>query len=717
MAAGTATEIAEQRDIYGRVRPRLKAGVEQRRNDDGDLVLADSKGAAYMGLKPSEEPLVAYLDGEHDLNQIVNAGMQMAKRVRPMGVLGFLQRVWQAGLLVGVDEVAERLFGVMERPRSRFSRALGHVLDFHVHLGLFRLPLELGRILPGAIWGPFHVLAFLGFVGVWGWALVEGRASELFQPFPQDRLDDPLAHLQLLYMVAAAVLSARGIIRGLMLRSRGVGVRSAGLRVLWGIAHFDIDDRERRAATRADRLQLAWLGLSSLAAIFAVTGGLYLHGVEWSELMELAAVISAISLLFNSAPYLKTDGREVVGIVARVSGLRKRSTSFLVRRAFVRAFHREPLDPKEKRYLAVITTWLAHGLALIYLLKAEAEGALHFVQASIDGQSGTGGDLAAVLTGLIVAGLLFLALGGIALGMVILFLNFVKQVLRPPPKPEPLSSVEVDDSHRAAFIDHIKQIPFFSLLPHEYVDQIFARMRLEIYGEGKVVIRQGDEGKRFFFIEKGRAAVEVTESSGLTHEAARLGPGDFFGEVALLEDVPRTATIRAVDKLEVLSLAGYVFRDLLAEAGVSKEEVQSGIRNAAFLRNHALFTTVDGDGMRELLAGLNELRIGRGEAVVRQGETGDSLYLIREGSFTVSHHHDEGGQEKALATLEEGDYFGEIAVMSGVTRTATVSADMPSIVLEFSEDLFRGVMMGNFQAVLQLDQGCADRLELLRAVG
>ena len=63
------------------------------------------------------------------------------------------------------------------------------------------------------------------------------------------------------------------------------------------------------------------------------------------------------------------------------------------------------------------------------------------------------------------------------------------------------------------------------------------------------VFEQGDRGERFYVIAEGTAVVEIDGA-----EASTLGPGDFFGEIALLHDVPRTATVRAVQDLRLHAL-------------------------------------------------------------------------------------------------------------------------------------------------------------------
>lgn len=107
-------------------------------------------------------------------------------------------------------------------------------------------------------------------------------------------------------------------------------------------------------------------------------------------------------------------------------------------------------------------------------------------------------------------------------------------------------------------------IPIFARLPEETRDWAAHRMVREEFSPGAVIVRQGDVGNIFYVIAGGKAEVEAVQD-GRTHRN-ELSSGDFFGEIALLHDVPRTATVRAVEPLTTYALSRTDFQELQAKA-------------------------------------------------------------------------------------------------------------------------------------------------------
>jgi CRP-like cAMP-binding protein len=103
----------------------------------------------------------------------------------------------------------------------------------------------------------------------------------------------------------------------------------------------------------------------------------------------------------------------------------------------------------------------------------------------------------------------------------------------------------------------LKDVPFFNSLSKSELHAIANQTDEVDVAEGKVLTRQGDFGHEFFVIEKGTAAVTRDGAP-----VADLGPGDFFGEMALLDEDRRTATVTATSPMTVIIMTRASFRDL-----------------------------------------------------------------------------------------------------------------------------------------------------------
>jgi CRP-like cAMP-binding protein len=92
-------------------------------------------------------------------------------------------------------------------------------------------------------------------------------------------------------------------------------------------------------------------------------------------------------------------------------------------------------------------------------------------------------------------------------------------------------------------------VPLFAPLPVASVENLSLRLNPVTLAAGDEIVRQGDAGERFFIVDRG--SVEVLVDGEHVREE---GPGGFFGEIALLRAVPRTATVRAIGETELLAL-------------------------------------------------------------------------------------------------------------------------------------------------------------------
>ena len=109
----------------------------------------------------------------------------------------------------------------------------------------------------------------------------------------------------------------------------------------------------------------------------------------------------------------------------------------------------------------------------------------------------------------------------------------------------------------------VRRVPVLSSLPHRALDDLASRMELQKIPEGTDIVREGEVGDRLYIVKEGEAEVVARGEGEREFEVATLSKNDYFGEIALLRDVPRTATVRSRGPVELYSLGRDDFWELL----------------------------------------------------------------------------------------------------------------------------------------------------------
>ena len=244
-------------------------------------------------------------------------------------------------------------------------------------------------------------------------------------------------------------------------------------------------------------------------------------------------------------------------------------------------------------------------------------------------------------------------------------------------------------------------------------DEMLARAEARTFGPGETVVRQGDPAEAFYIIAEGGIEVVREAEAGAAH-LAHLGPGDYFGEVGLLEAGTRTATCRVGDDgpARLLTLARPDFMTLVGEADLVSDEI-AALARRRFLANR-LQAELPSTDPEKLVQGLQAGRskpYPAGATVIRQGEPADAFFVIRKGQVAVSHHRGDG-TEATVAELGPGQFFGEIGLLQGRPRTATVRVgpDSDAELLVFDRAEFESLLAQTPGAGRDLAAAMAQRL-------
>ena len=234
------------------------------------------------------------------------------------------------------------------------------------------------------------------------------------------------------------------------------------------------------------------------------------------------------------------------------------------------------------------------------------------------------------------------------------------------------------DSEPKAVVDpqaFLGGLPFFLLLPEDVRRLVAYSFEPVTFPFGAVLVREGEPADSFYLLVSGTARV-VKESDGFGEVPLNLlRAGDSFGEIGLLEETTRVATVRASSDLHALKLDRTVFRALAQHhprcASTSKCSRVSGRSRTSFDCTPPSRSFLR-EGIASMSRELEALEVAGGDAVVREGEPAGPMYIVEEGRLHAFRERRTDSRED-LAFLRKGDFFGERALFRDEPRHATVA--------------------------------------------
>ena len=150
----------------------------------------------------------------------------------------------------------------------------------------------------------------------------------------------------------------------------------------------------------------------------------------------------------------------------------------------------------------------------------------------------------------------------------------------------------------------------------------------------------------------------------------------------------RAATVLAIEPSRVLALDQAAFDSLLAGDLAVRARLEAALAYRQEVAEMALFRDLSSAELDVLLARLVPLDAAAGDTIIRQGDSGERFYVVRSGAVSV----ERDGER--LALLEQGEAFGEIALLLDVPRTASVTALEPTRLLALEAHDFRDLLAG-----------------------
>lgn len=259
-------------------------------------------------------------------------------------------------------------------------------------------------------------------------------------------------------------------------------------------------------------------------------------------------------------------------------------------------------------------------------------------------------------------------------------------------------------------VDWFGLTPIFADLDPAFLAALASVTLVRDLASDEVLFRSGVPAEAIYVVISGELRA-TRSNAGAPDSASRLRTGDLVGEAALLSRNARSATVVATEPSKVLRLALEDLDRLIGDDAALRARIRTRASErlpSTRLAALPLFAGMPADALAALDTDASRLALRAGEVLVRQGETADAMYVVLQGTFEAM--LDEGGRTRLVGIMTRGDSIGDVALLTGETRAATVRALRDSVVVRVTHDVVEGLMRAHASVGSAMARALALRL-------
>uniref|UniRef100_A0A8C5SIC4 cAMP-dependent protein kinase type II-alpha regulatory subunit n=1 Tax=Laticauda laticaudata TaxID=8630 RepID=A0A8C5SIC4_LATLA len=229
------------------------------------------------------------------------------------------------------------------------------------------------------------------------------------------------------------------------------------------------------------------------------------------------------------------------------------------------------------------------------------------------------------------------------------------------------------DEQRCRLQEACKDILIFKNLDQEQLSQVLDAMFERKVRPQEHVIDQGDDGDNFYVIEEGLYDIFVARENQ-THCVGRYDNHGSFGELALMYNTPRAATIVATTEGALWGLDRVTFRRIILKNNARKRKMYE-----LFIESVPLLKSLEPSERMKIVDVIGEKTYQDGERIIAQGDKAESFFIVESGEVKIMIKSKtitvkDANQEVEIARCEKGQYFGELALVTNKPRAASAYA-------------------------------------------
>ncbi len=213
------------------------------------------------------------------------------------------------------------------------------------------------------------------------------------------------------------------------------------------------------------------------------------------------------------------------------------------------------------------------------------------------------------------------------------------------------------------------------------------------------MISQGDAGDYFYVVEKGSFDVHVNSTGtigpgpeGMGSKVGTIEAGGSFGELALMYNAPRAATIVSAEgNCTLWALDRVTFRRILMESTFARRRMYE-----SFLEEVPLLSSLTPYERSKIADALETQKFAPGAVIIKEGDPGYSFYLLEDGTADAY----KGDTSNKVLQYKKGDFFGELALLNDAPRAASVVATTDVKVATLGKNAFQR-LLGPVEGILR----------------
>lgn len=678
-------------------RPKLADDIERRdvhlRWNNDYTVVANPRDLLHIKLEPEAAELLELMDGTRTLKEIVIERFQESGDLELSGVADVVELLKTNNFLdkpfVDVPAAVERAMQPVSQRRKKarhFAKTLSiewtgadRLVRWLYHHG-FKYFFNKAAVLLCSLLGAAGVAAFIVVMREGRFALAGESLAIGFV---------------LLFVLDLLSVFFHELAHALVLTRNGRKVKSAGFLIYFGSPAFFVESSEVLMLSRRQNMLQSFVGPFAQFVVGGVCALIIWAVPEWilSPTLYKVAVLNYFMVFMNLIPMLELDGYWLLTDAIEYPDLRPRSLSFL----------RHELIHK----LRTRQKWLKTEVGLaVYAILGVVFTVFSFYTSYFYWRNVFGSLVTRLWTGGVVTRFLLILLVMFVAGPLIRgLISLARSVARRLRLGWRRIRFALEQKWRVEAALLIDALPLFDDVPEEVLNDLAGRVQVRSFSPGQAVVRQGEPAGGFYVVRRGTLqVVEQTPDTGAERTLRVLGRGEAFGEVGLKEGAVRSATVRAVDEAEVFEIDKSTFDRLLADM-VRVPDFAPTFQHVHELKGIRAFARLEADELAQVLEHGEWVKVTPGEYIIEQGAIGDSFYGIGSGQADVF----EDGDLKA--TLGPGAYFGEVALLLSVPRTATVVAKTPMRVFKLDREGFDRLIADAFKKGTLNPNASLDRVD------